>query len=139
MQEEFGSLSEIVTRNFNYIFANKRRVLALGIYALYIYLFGKRFVLIIKYFKKLFIKYFLSMLSKSKMQAPINLDIGPITSRQRIRMMLGRFLKALQFLYSLFIAVQLVTLAVYETKRIKDMLKILANNSKKIRIKSDKQ
>lgn len=49
--------------------------------------------------------------------------------------LLKAFIKVFKFLYSLFIVIQLSILAVIESKRIKDFLTVLSNNSKRIRIR----
>jgi hypothetical protein len=57
MKEEYGSIREILVKNFNYLFSDKRRLVKLGIYLLYLFLFGKRFILVLKYFKHIILKY----------------------------------------------------------------------------------
>jgi hypothetical protein len=55
-QEEFGSPWYIISKNLKYLISDKRRVLKLCIYSLYLYLFSKRFIILLKYFKHLLLK-----------------------------------------------------------------------------------
>jgi len=48
--EELGSPFELFKSAFKYITSDKRRVFKLGIYLLYIYLFAKRALALLKYF-----------------------------------------------------------------------------------------
>jgi hypothetical protein len=57
MQEELGSFSDLIKKNFTYLTGDKKRMLKFGIYILYMYLYGKRFLLVFKYFKNLILKY----------------------------------------------------------------------------------
>ena len=46
-----------------------------------------------------------------------------------------RLARTLRFLYSLFIGIQLAYLAYAEGRRIRGMIRFIANNSKKVRIR----
>mmetsp|Transcript_14221 Transcript_14221/g.10282 ORF Transcript_14221/g.10282 Transcript_14221/m.10282 type:complete len:111 (+) Transcript_14221:141-473(+) len=52
-KEEYGNIIYIIKNNFKYLFADKRRLIKLGIYSLYIYLFAKRLSILTRYFKDL--------------------------------------------------------------------------------------
>ena len=77
MKEEFGSLSAILKRNYDYLMADPKRIIKLGIYLLYLYLFGRRFILTMKYFKSLLKKLFVvlsigTLIGHAKSQAPFS-------------------------------------------------------------------
>ena len=57
MKEEWASPWEIITRNYKYLVADRRRLFIMGVYFLYIYLFTKRFYLVLRYFKHIIQKY----------------------------------------------------------------------------------
>jgi hypothetical protein len=58
LKEEFGSLTAVLKRNYDYLMADPKRIIKLGIYMLYLYLFGRRFIVTMKYFKTLLKKLF---------------------------------------------------------------------------------
>jgi hypothetical protein len=133
--EEWASLREIITKNVKYVFGDRRRLIVLGIYSLYIYLFAKRFILVLRYFKHLVQKYIINRFFKQQGKEIINLDVGKLKPKEKVLIVIGRLVKMIKFLYSLFIVFQLSALAMIESKRIKDFFKIMVNNSKTLRIK----
>jgi hypothetical protein len=50
----------MIKQTFSYIFSSNRRLLKVTIYAIYLYLFFKRFSFVVKYFKKLVAEFFKS-------------------------------------------------------------------------------
>jgi hypothetical protein len=44
MQEEYGSLWEIIKKNVSYLLSDKKRIVMMALYCLYLFLFGKRFI-----------------------------------------------------------------------------------------------
>jgi hypothetical protein len=117
------------------VFGDRRRLIVLGIYSLYIYLFAKRFILVLRYFKHLVQKYIINRFFKQQGKEIINLDVGKLKPKEKVLIVIGRLVKMIKFLYSLFIVFQLSALAMIESKRIKDFFKIMVNNSKTLRIK----
>jgi len=53
VKEEYGTIPEMIKQAFGYIFSSNRRLLKVAIYAIYLYLFFKRFAFVVKYFKSL--------------------------------------------------------------------------------------
>ncbi len=78
MTEEFLSVREIISRNFQYLFQDKKRLLKLLFYTVYLYLFSKRFYLVVVYFKNVFLDYFASVAkwNSGRGNKVINLDSG---------------------------------------------------------------
>jgi hypothetical protein len=60
-----------------------------------------------------------------------------MTKRLLVKLIVQKVFKMVKFVYSLFIAVQLIYLGYAEGIRIKNMLAFMINNSKKIRIKEN--
>ena len=50
----------MIKQTFGYIFSSNRRLLKVTIYAIYLYLFFKRFAFVVKYFKNLVTDFFIS-------------------------------------------------------------------------------
>lgn len=53
--EEYCAFPEIVRRTWKYITQDKKRIVMMCLYGLYLFLFGKRFIQLIKYFKELLV------------------------------------------------------------------------------------
>lgn len=51
IKEEFGSLTDMLKQVVSYIITSKKRLLKVVIYAIYLYLFVKRFAFVLKYFR----------------------------------------------------------------------------------------
>ncbi|CDW86378.1 ring finger membrane protein [Stylonychia lemnae] len=137
MLEEYIGFKQLIKNNFQYLISDKRRILKLGIYLLYLYLFGKRLILIFQYFKN-FLKYYLKIIfnhTKAKLRQS-KIDANQLTRLQKLKLAFYKFLGFLKFIYSLFIAVQLGYLGWNESQRIQGLIKFVINNSKMIRIKS---
>ena len=49
--EEFGSVNAVLRQTLSYLMTSKRRLLKVVIYAIYLYLFVKRFAFVLKYFR----------------------------------------------------------------------------------------
>ena len=95
---------------------------------MYIYLFTKRFYLVLRYFKHIIQKYVVGFirLVKDGKKSSVFQSPGAKTSQSHAFMrLLKGFIKIFKFLYSLFIVIQLSILAVIESKRIKDFLTML--------------
>ena len=131
-EEEFCAPLEIIRRTLRYLTQDKKRIILAGLYMVYLFLFGKRFIQVLKYFKDLVIHYFRVLIGKSGIRE---------SARQNtiIRGFLLRLVKTLKFLYSLFIGIQLAYLAYVECIRIKGVFAFVANNSKSIRIRNQPQ
>lgn len=56
IKEEFGSVNDVLRQTFSYLMTSKRRLLKVVIYAIYLYLFVKRFAFVLKYFRNRFIE-----------------------------------------------------------------------------------
>ena len=56
--EIFCKPGEIIRKNFKYLFSDKRRLVMMGLYGLYLFLFGKRFIQLLRYFKDLLMQWF---------------------------------------------------------------------------------
>lgn len=109
MQEEYGPIGEIIRKNYEYLTGDKRRLVKLGIYMVYLYLFGKRFLLLMSYFKRLVRKYILArftiLASRSNTKLdPINLNTGNMTKKEIFRLILWKFVKFIKFIYSFFLS-----------------------------------
>lgn len=141
MSEEYASFKEIIYKNFTYLFSDRRRVFKFGIYVLYMYLFGKRFILIMKYFKYLVQNYLLFLRNTNISPLPKNLltTHKSLQHRSFLKSLLIYLLKFLKFSYSLLITLQLFYLGYVEGIRLKNLIRFVANNSKKIRVKDNKQ
>jgi RING-variant domain len=124
--EVFYSLNEIISRNFNYLFADKKRVIQTAIYFVYLYLFGKRYKDILKYFCLLVINTGKSLIGFGAASSPKDVT--------GVRTFLSRLKNAFVFLYNWCLGVQLTVLAMYEVKRIKGLISFIINNSKRITI-----
>jgi len=112
---------------------------------LYLYLFGKRFMISVQYLKRLISKFlawlFKSSLSRSSKFRLLNLNSHielphPEFAQSKLRVAIQRFRKVFCFFYNLFISIQLCYLGYAESIRLKNMFKFLAKNSRKIRIKN---
>lgn len=143
--EEYCPFPEIVRRTWKYITQDKKRIVMMCLYGLYLFLFGKRFLQLIKYFKNILVSIVrrifriettkaVTSTLKEAMTKPQNLSkpAAPKSILRTIPIKLGRMLK---FIYSLFIGLQLLYLAYAETVRIKSIIRFLINNSKKIKIR----
>lgn len=53
IQEHYGSIWEILRNSLGYLFTNYKRLFKFAIYSVYMYLFFKRFVYVMRYFKDL--------------------------------------------------------------------------------------
>ena len=96
MQEEFGTLDYIIKKNLQYLLGDKRRILLAGVYVLYLFIFGRRVVSLLVYFKDLLLKN-LQRLGLGKTPAAK----GPELSL--FKRILVRIIKGLYFVYSLVI------------------------------------
>ena len=56
LSEEFGSIWFIFKKNIKYLMDDKRRIIKLFIYGLYMYLFSKRVISLLTYFKRIILK-----------------------------------------------------------------------------------
>jgi hypothetical protein len=57
MDEEYGTFKEIISKICGYYLQDKKRLVKLGLYLIYMYLFTKRFFVVIQYFKKLILRF----------------------------------------------------------------------------------
>lgn len=67
IREQYGSFMEIVKSSFKYLFSNYKRMLKFAIYSVYMFLFFKRFLYVVRYFKDLgltFLKGYFSLIKK---------------------------------------------------------------------------
>ena len=67
IREQYGSFMEIVKSSFKYLFSNYKRMLKFAIYSVYMFLFFKRFIYVVRYFKDLgltFFKGYFSLIKK---------------------------------------------------------------------------
>jgi len=69
IKEEYGTILEMIKQTFGYIFSSNRRLLKVTIYAIYLYLFFKRFAFVVKYFKSLVTKFFINTWRNLKLPA----------------------------------------------------------------------
>jgi hypothetical protein len=112
LKEEFGSLSAILRRNYNYLMSDPKRIIKLGIYLLYLYLFGRRFILTMKYFKSLLKKLFIvvslnSLIGHAKGQSGFGAQkaMETLTAQtSHMKSIVQKLLRLLQFVYNLFIS-----------------------------------
>ena len=72
MDEEYGSLREIFEKISGYFLQDKKRLIKLGLYLVYLYLFTKRFYVVIQYFKRLLLNFliFIRVISKPNGKKP---------------------------------------------------------------------
>lgn len=93
VREQYGSLWEIARSSAQYLFANYKRTFKFAIYSVYMFLFFKRFVYVLRYFGELgaaclkgyfaFIKRvlkFILMAPKTGLQSLIQLDFSSLTA-----------------------------------------------------------
>ena len=136
---------DILKQSAAYVMASKRRLLKVVIYAIYLYLFFKRFAFVIKYFRNLIRGVVTSWLSHLSLgDNPANFlkrlsgktPTTAVSKRLRlIRFVYRRLAKATLFCYNAFIFVQLCCIGYAESFRIKTMLLTMLNSVKSIRIK----
>lgn len=72
IKEEYGTIPEMIKQTFSYIFSSNRRLLKVTIYAIYLYLFFKRFAFVVKYFKSLVMKFVKSTWRNFKIPTGLN-------------------------------------------------------------------
>eukprot|EP00347_Sterkiella_histriomuscorum_P022759 403337262 len=143
-QEKFIGMKGFLTKNFRYLFSDKKRLIKLGIYLIYLYLFGKRMIILFQYFKNYLVKYiFVAFKSKQSQNATIYqnsrlLDYNLLSRLEKLKLFIIRVLKILKFFYSVFIGVQLVYLGKNESHRIKKLIEFMINNAKEIKIQGGK-
>lgn len=120
-KEEFGSLSYILKKNWTYFISDKRRLIKLCVYSLYIYLFSKRFYIMSTYFKNLFIRIFFFWRKNPEVQKVIEQIKAPQSSitTSIFGAIVRRLFNMIRFLYNLFIVVQLIYLGYAEGIRIR--------------------
>ena len=135
MEEEYGSFTEILTKNYRYLMSDKRRLVKLGLYSIYLYLVGKRLMLVFKYFFNFFSVWIASRLQTKDTKANLTKNLQhPMTAFKRIKCIGQTLLRMMKFLYSFFIGFQLLYLGYVESVRVKDLLRFIVLNSKRIRI-----
>ena len=72
IKEEYGTIPEMIKQTFGYIFSSNRRLLKVTIYAIYLYLFFKRFAFVVKYFKSLVAKFLKSTWSNFRLPSGLS-------------------------------------------------------------------
>lgn len=145
IKEEYGSAYDIMRQSFTYVMTSKRRLLKVVIYAIYLYLFFKRFAFIIKYFRNSLRSLLSSWLDKISIgDSAIGLHrrlAGKSIQKTKVRFVTAlyrRVVKAVLFMYNAFILVQLCCIGYAESFRIKNMVKAMLNSVKSIRIKDQR-
>ncbi len=79
IKEEYGTIPEMIKQTFGYIFSSNRRLLKVTIYAIYLYLFFKRFAFVVKYFKSLVAKFLKSTWHNFRL--PLRLNSANLTKK----------------------------------------------------------
>jgi hypothetical protein len=126
---------------------SKRRLIKVIIYAIYLYLFFKRFAFALKYFRNVLrnllsswiekLSFSGSVLGLHKRLAGKKENVSP-----RILLLLKMITKVKKvtlFLYNVFIFVQLCCIGYAETFRLKSILAAMLNSVKTLRIKDKKK
>lgn len=142
IKEEYGTIPEMIKQTIGYIFSSNRRLLKVTIYAIYLYLFFKRFAFVVKYFKSLVTEFLLSTWRNFKLPAGLNsaklrtkIDYsGSLTKKQILSFIYNRLIQSVMFLYNTFILVQLCCIGYAESYRVKAMLGLMMNNIKRLRV-----
>ena len=101
---------------------------------LYLFIFGRRVISLLLYFKDLLLKN-LQRIGLGKTKVATQGERPELSLFKRI---LLRVIKGLYFVYSVVIGSQLLLLGYSEVRRLKGLISFIINNSKMIRIKDSR-